>query len=120
FNFPFEQLEAGRPDVLSDDLAILHLQYSTQWDALSHVGSLFDVDGNGTKTAVYYNGFAAGRDVIGPADTQEAGAHGVSATGSTSGAHALGIENMARTAVQGRAVMVDLHAHFGDAFHAVS
>src|SRR3546814_17135910 len=28
------ELEPGRTDVLSDDLAILHLQYSTQWDGL--------------------------------------------------------------------------------------
>ena len=32
-------------DVINDDLAILHLQYSTQWDSLAHVGQLFDADG---------------------------------------------------------------------------
>ena len=34
---------------------------------------------------------------------------------STSSARALGIENLARACVQGRAVMVDLRQHFGDA-----
>lgn len=115
FNYPFDELEAGRPDVVSDDLAILHLQYSTQWDALAHVGSRYDVDGSGVKKAVYYNGYAAGRDVVGPQDAGDAGVQGAMQARSTSGARALGIENMARKAVQGRAVMIDLHAHFGDA-----
>ena len=25
----------------------MHLQYSTQWDTLAHVGALFDADGDG-------------------------------------------------------------------------
>src|SRR5215510_7015944 len=32
----------GRSDVVNDDAVILHLQYSTQWDTLAHVGALFD------------------------------------------------------------------------------
>src|SRR5690349_8128623 len=47
-------------DVICDDLVIMHLQYSTQWDSLAHVGSLFDADGDGQPEAVYYNGFRAG------------------------------------------------------------
>ncbi len=114
FNFRFKDLVEGSTDVLSDDLAILHLQYSTQWDSLAHVGSLFDADGDGVPEPVYYNGFRAGLDIRGPAQASDAGAAGAGAN-STSGAHALGIQNMAEKAVQGRAVMVDLHAHFGDA-----
>src|SRR5258706_16407529 len=34
-------------DVINDDVAIIHLQYSTQWDSLAHVGQLFDADGDG-------------------------------------------------------------------------
>jgi hypothetical protein len=34
-------------DVMSDDLVIMHLQYSTQWDSLAHAGSMFDADGDG-------------------------------------------------------------------------
>ena len=102
--------------MLSDDLAILHLQYSTQWDGLAHAGSMFDANGDGLPEALYYNGYAAGRDVVGPSDVRDAGVP--TAPGgatSTSAAHALGIEGMARTGVQGRGVMVDLRAHLGDA-----
>ena len=106
---------AVSPDVVSDDLAILHLQYSTQWDALSHVGSNFDADGDGVPERVYYNGFRAGEDIIGPDDLADAGVTDGMKGVSTSQAKKLGIENMAAHAVQGRGVMIDLHAHYGDA-----
>jgi hypothetical protein len=102
-------------DVVSDDLVILHLQYSTQWDSLAHVGQLFDANGDGIPTPVYYNGFRAGIDVVGPADSSDAGVPLPGATQSTSKAHALGIENMAERCVQGRGVMIDLHANLGGA-----
>ena len=60
-------------DVFNDDLAILYLQYSTQWDSLAHVGGLFDADGDGVAERVYYNGFRAGEDLIGPTDLTDAG-----------------------------------------------
>ena len=97
-------------DVFNDDLAILYLQYSTQWDSLAHVGGLFDADGDGVAERVYYNGFRAGEDLIGPTDLTDAGV----GLGSTSSALRLGIENMAAHGVQGRAVMLDLHAHVGE------
>jgi kynurenine formamidase len=106
-------------DVISDDLAVLHLQYSTQWDSLAHVGQLFDANGDGIPEAVYYNGFRAGVDVVGPERADEAGVAPASAMRSTSAANALGIQNMAERCVQGRAVMIDLRAHFGDARVAV-
>lgn len=102
-------------DVLSDDLAILHLQYSSQWDGLSHVGALFDVNDDGNPIPVYYNGFRAHEDVIGPDSVDDCGISGTMQARSTSQARALGIENMAETCVQGRAVMVDLRHHLGDA-----
>lgn len=102
-------------DVISDDLVVLHLQYSTQWDSLAHVGSLFDADGDGAAEAVYYNGFRADQDVIGPNDPADAGARGPIQPRSTSQAKALGIERLAEKCMQGRAVMIDLHAHFGRA-----
>ena len=34
-------------DVVNDDRVMLTMQYSTQWDALAHVGGLFDADGDG-------------------------------------------------------------------------
>jgi kynurenine formamidase len=100
-------------DVISDDLAVLHLQYSTQWDSLAHVGQLFDVYGDGLPQAVYYNGYRAGDDVIGPHALADAGVPQPGDQRSTSAARALGIENMAQRCVQGRGVMIDLRAHLG-------
>ncbi len=94
-------------DVYSDDSVLLYSQYSTHWDALAHVGSMFDADGDGVPQARYYNGYRAGADV-GP----EAG-HGSSADTRFEGARALGIENMAVHGVQGRGVMLDLFGRFG-------
>jgi hypothetical protein len=37
----------GLVDVINDDMVLLHLQYSSQWDTLAHVGALFDADGDG-------------------------------------------------------------------------
>ena len=102
-------------DVVSDDLVVMHLQYSTQWDSLAHVGSMFDADGDGVPEAVYYNGWKAGIDVVGPTHANGAGIFDFLniPRESTSGAKALGIENMSGRCVQGRAVMIDLHAHVG-------
>ena len=63
FNCLLNDLEPGRTDVLSDDMVVLSLQYSTQWDGLAHAGSLFDANGDGVPEPLYYNGFAAG---VGP------------------------------------------------------
>jgi len=117
FNCRLDGIHAGSSDVMNDDLAVLHLQYSTQWDSLAHVGALFDADGDGVPEPVYYNGFRAGVEVNGPSSTDGAGfatLHGKS----TSSAGALGISHMAEKPVQGRAVMIDLHAHLGDT-HAI-
>ena len=110
-NFNCTPADPGCTDVINDDLAILHLQYSTQWDSLAHVGALFDADGDGVAERVYYNGFRAGAEIVGP---EEPGGAGLNGTASTSRASALGIENMAAHGVQGRGVMIDLRAHFGD------
>lgn len=88
-------------DICCDDGVTMSLQYSTQWDSLAHWGQMFDVDGSGTAKPVYYNGFRAGVDLIGPEG--ESGPH----------ADRLGIENMASTGVQGRGVLVDLVRAFG-------
>lgn len=116
FNCLLQTLEPGRTDVLSDDMAILSLQYSTQWDSLAHVGALFDANGDGLPEALYYNGFAAGIDIVGPSDVSGTGVpERLDDPASTSCAKALGIEGMARNGVQGRGVMLDLRAHYGDA-----
>lgn len=103
FNFRSPPLPEYEPtDIVSDDLAILHLQYSTQWDSFAHVGAYFDANGDGIAEPVYYNGYRAGIEVVAPDDIE-----------GESCAHALGVENMAVHGVQGRAVLIDLEAHFG-------
>jgi hypothetical protein len=82
---------------------------------------MFDADGDGVPEALYYNGFRAGTDVIGPANKEGAGIFDFMQVPreSTSYAKALGIEKMAERCVQGRAVMIDLHAHVGNSGAAV-
>jgi hypothetical protein len=101
-------------DVVSDDLTIMHLQYSTQWDSLAHIGQMFDADGDGIAEAVFYNGYRPNVHIFGPTEGSDAGVPDRAANSrSTSCARALGIENMAVHGLQGRGVMIDLHAHFG-------
>jgi Putative cyclase len=111
-NYPLSRHDHRHTDIVSDDVVLLTLQYSTQWDSLAHVGQLFDADGDGKPEMVYYNGYRAGIDVVGPVDYRDGGE--VLQDG-PSGARALGVENMAKTCIQGRAVMIDLHAHYGRA-----
>lgn len=111
-NFPMENLDPTSIDVLSDDQVTLSLQYSTQWDALAHVGAYFDVDGNGETRKVYYNGFKAGTDVAdAPESNHDDGCCGHGGAGF--GAQKLGIENFAVKGMQGRGVLVDFVRHFG-------
>ena len=109
-NYPLRCDDPTATDVASDDLVVLALQYSTQWDALAHVGQMFDVDGDGKPEDVYYNGFRANHDVVGPVIYTEDG--GSTPTAGHKGALHLGVENMAATCMQGRGVMVDLFAHY--------
>jgi hypothetical protein len=101
-------------DLICDDAAILHTQYSTHWDAFSHTGFMFDADGDGVPEPRYYNGFQAGIDVVGSSDPEDAGAIGTFEARSTMVAQSLGIERMAATGVQGRGVMIDLHRSAGE------
>lgn len=105
YNFELQRINPQFTDVVSDDAVLLYTQYSTQWDALSHVGGLFDADGDGVSEPLYYNGWRAGEDIRGPAGHADA-LEGVSA-------ERLGIEKMAETAVSGRAVLIDLERHCG-------
>ena len=95
-------------DVWADDVVTLALQYSTQWDSLAHVGAEFDADGDGVDEAVYYNGYRAGTDLVGPSDDARG-----DGSGHRSFAHHLGLEHMAFHGVQGRGVLVDLAHHLG-------
>jgi hypothetical protein len=109
-NYPLSRHDHRHTDIVCDDVVVMTLQYSTQWDSLAHVGQMFDADGDGEPEMVYYNGYRAGEDVIGPVDYRGGGEK--PQTG-PSGARALGVENMAKSCVQGRAVMIDLFAHYG-------
>ena len=102
FNYRLSAVCNCFSDVVSDDAVLLYTQYSTQWDALSHVGQMFDADGVGRPEKVYYNGYRAGTDIVGPDDADVA-----------AGARALGIENPAAAGVQGRWVLVDLERLHG-------
>lgn len=111
-NFSMDNLDPASIDILSDDQVTLSLQYSTQWDALAHIGAHFDVEGNGETRKVYYNGFEAGKDIAdAPAshDHDRCGGHGAAAFG----AQKLGVENFAVKGMQGRGVLVDFVRHFG-------
>jgi hypothetical protein len=110
FNFPLERGDKRWTDIVSDDAVLMCLQYSTQWDSFAHVGHQFDADGDGKPEMLYYNGFRAGEDVIGPVDYAGGGER---ALGEHVGARKLGVETMAEACIQGRAVMIDLFAHFG-------
>ena len=108
FNIRYSGRNPRYVDVFSDDTATLALQYSTQWDALAHVGSEFDAAGDGVEEAMYYNGFRAGSEIVGPAE--DASGDG---RRHRSFARRLGIENMAYQGLQGRGVLIDLAHHFG-------
>ena len=94
----------GATDVINDDAALLHLQYSTQWDSFAHAGSLFDANGDGKPEPVFYNGFRGGVELPHAAKEKD---------GWSSGVKRLGIEQFAEHGIQGRAVLVDLFAHCG-------
>jgi len=111
YNVHMKDMAEGDPryvDVWADDVVTLSLQYSTQWDSLAHVGAEFDADGDGVEEAVYYNGYRAGTDLVGPKPDAagDGGRH-------LCFAHHLGLEHMAATGVQGRGVLVDLAHHLG-------
>ena len=101
-------------DVWADDVVTLSLQYSTQWDSLAHVGAEFDADGDGVEEAVYYNGYRAGTDLVGPQRRRRA----ATAAATARFAHHLGLEHMAFHGVQGRGVLVDLAHHLGHEWRA--
>lgn len=87
---------SGRTDIVNDDRVVMDLQYSSQWDGLSHYGACFDADDDGVAEHVFYNGYRSDTHFRQPAD------------GVAPAALALGIENLARTCVQGRGVLVDV------------
>jgi kynurenine formamidase len=117
-NFAYEvrQDNPMQTDVVCDDVVLLTLQYSTQWDSFAHVGGMFDANGDGEPEPVFYNGFRAGVEIK-PVEENSTAESWARFEGTR--AEALGIQNLAEHGVQGRGVMVDLHAHYGRKRHAV-
>jgi hypothetical protein len=72
FNYSFRNEGPRYRDVCCDDTVTLCTQYSTQWDSLAHVGSEFDLDGDGRMQACFYNGFVAGQHIV-PPEARESG-----------------------------------------------
>lgn len=116
FCFALSRENPFHSDVYSDDVVVLHTQYSTQWDGLAHVGAEFDADGDGVDEVVFYNGFRAGEHIK-PARRAEGAVRWDTYEEPT--ASALGIEQLASHGVQGRAVMIDLNRHYGEENHPV-
>jgi kynurenine formamidase len=112
FNRLWSENEPGSTDVVNDDVVVMYLQGSTQWDSLCHVGAQFDADGDGQPEIVYYNGFRGGEHITSTADPEDCGMW-TEREGSSTCVQALGIGGMAGACVQGRGVMVDLAAHYG-------
>lgn len=98
-NRPLGANGCGANEVLCDDGVVMSLQYSTQWDALCHLGYPFDSNGDGQTEFLYYNGWRAKHDVF----DHDAG-----------GARRLGIDKLAVKGIQTRAVMLDLHREIGE------
>jgi hypothetical protein len=115
-NFRMSGLDPSFTDVINDDAVLIHTQFSTQWDSLAHVGAMFDLEGDGKQVPAFYNGWRGDVEIIEPQETRAsedwARYEGMEAK-------ALGIENMAETGVQGRGVLIDLHAQFGREFRRV-
>lgn len=102
-NFPLGRVfNSQAPDIGNDDVVTLGTQYSTQWDSLCHVGCFFDADDDGIPEPVYYNGYRAEEDIV---SADENG---------NSNARALGIDRMAVSGVQGRAVLVNFRKMYGE------
>ncbi|GAA4338238.1 cyclase family protein [Pigmentiphaga soli] len=113
-NFAFDRLQQSAVDVLSDDQVTLSMQYSTQWDGLCHMGAQFDTQGDGLPRRVYYNGYAAGVDVLGGEGFQEGDAQrDRCCPPGRSYARKLSVSRYAEKGMQGRGVLVDLARHFG-------
>jgi kynurenine formamidase len=117
FCWSYQGEDPDLTDVVNDDVVLMSLQYSTQWDSLAHVGSHFDADGDGAAEAVFYNGHRAG-DAIRPGqeDPQAPAPWGRYPDPQ---AGALDIAGLAAHGAQGRGVMIDLEHHIGRQRQAV-
>lgn len=117
FCWSYQGEDPDLSDVVNDDVVLMSLQYSTQWDSLAHVGSHFDADGDGVAEAVFYNGHRAGVEIR--PGREDAGASEPWARYPEPEAGALDIAVLAEHGAQGRGVMIDLEHHIGRQRQAV-
>ncbi|MFO1188459.1 MAG: cyclase family protein [Alphaproteobacteria bacterium] len=111
YNFPLSHHDPRYTDVVCDDSFTMSAQYSSQWDSLAHMGAEFDPVGSGKPVICYYNGFRGHADIVGGFAPGAGGTAG--AAPGPIGARHLGVHTLAIHGMQGRAVMVDLHAMCG-------
>lgn len=116
FCWSYRSEDPDLTDVVNDDVVLMSLQYSTQWDSLAHVGSHFDADGDGSDEAVFYNGFRAGEDIKAGVETE---AREPWAKYENPEARVLSIAVLAEHGAQGRGVMIDIERHVGRKRQAV-
>jgi kynurenine formamidase len=109
FHYEKSKADPAFTDIMNDDVLTIWTQYSTQWDALTHIGYRFDADGDGEAEICYYNGHRGGEDVIVP-DTADA---------PHVGAVTMAIDRLALKGMQGRGVILDLVGHFGRSYRDV-
>jgi kynurenine formamidase len=101
FNYAFAGEVEGCCDGGCDDQVTLSTQYSTQWDSFAHIGYHFDLQGSGEPVLCYYNGYAAGREIL-PPEARD-----------PDKPMPLGIDAFAARPIQGRGVLVDIERHYG-------
>lgn len=100
-----------------------YLSKPPQWDTLGHVGSTFDVNGDGKPVICYCEESDFGgavrlqcltfRDPTLTDNGYLADKHIILPSGRKGGAKALGVQNLAEHPIQGRAVLFDLFRHYG-------
>ena len=111
-NYVLANDDPNMTDVICDDLVVMHLQYSTQWDSLAHVGLAFRRRWRWRARARVLQRLSGRRGDPRPERLpKDAGAEGPLGAASTSNATALSVDSMAESCIQGRGVMIDLHAH---------
>ena len=117
FCWSYQTEDPDLTDVVNDDVVLMSLQYSTQWDSFAHVGSRFDADGDGVAEAVFYNGFRAGEDIR--PGVEDPNPPEPWARYREPEAGAMSIAVLAEHGAQGRGVLIDLEHHIGRQREAV-
>ncbi|MEN9538030.1 MAG: hypothetical protein RLZZ126_265 [Pseudomonadota bacterium] len=117
FCWSYQSEDPDLTDVVNDDVVLMSLQYSTQWDSFAHVGSHFDADGDGVAEAVFYNGFRAGQDIRPGVENPNPPEPWARYAEPRAGAMSIAV--LAEHGAQGRGVMIDLEHHIGRQRQAV-